>query len=392
MSNRQSRALEVYASVGGAAFLEALVAEWKRHGWQVTSHHALTEEAYRAASTRLRRWLVRWRMYGQFAWQCWEATRRSREAGPLRVVTTNPFFAPALVQRNAKGSGATINLLYDLYPDALVQAGVLPPDSWMARRCASLTRMALRECTATVFLGERLRQHAESSYGAARLSAVIPVGADGGPFRDCRPQPTDALTPIRILYAGQMGRMHEVETVSRALASGIPRGVEIFFHASGAGYARLRREAQDTQGCMWRGPLDPDAWQRTMIEAQVALVTMAPGAENIIMPSKTYSALVAGQAILAVCPEQSDLADVVREHACGWVVEPGDVAGLRRCWAEIAADRAALQEKRRRAYEAGHRLFDSRIVARQWELLFQQLLPPQASPSFPTSNVSDSAR
>ena len=61
-----------------------------------------------------------------------------------------------------------------------------------------------------------------------------------------------------------------------------------------------------------------------MLRAQVALVTIAPGAERVVMPSKTYSALVAGQAILAICRRESDLADLVRQHDCGWVVEPGN--------------------------------------------------------------------
>jgi hypothetical protein len=46
------------------------------------------------------------------------------------------------------------------------------------------------------------------------------------------------------------------------------------------------------------------------------------------MPSKTYSAMMAGQAILAIAPEDSDLVDLIKAADCGWFVEPGDVAGL----------------------------------------------------------------
>ena len=366
--------VEVYASVGGAAFFEQLLAQWERGGWQVSRHHALQEEEYRAARSTLQRMRLRWKMYGAFAWQCWQTTRQSRRRAPLRVVTTNPFFAPGLVAWTAKGSGATINLLYDLYPDALVLAGVLPADSWLARRCEKLTRIALRECAATVFLGERLRQHTETRYGAARKAVVIEVGADGTPFRLTPPIPIGPDENVTLLYAGHMGRMHEIETMAMALASGIPHGLQLIFHASGAGYAQLREKFPVTARCVWGGPLPQAVWQQTMTSAQVALVTMARGAENIVMPSKTYSALVAGQAILAVCAGESDLADLVRKHECGWVVEPGDVAGLRRCWDEITHDRAALLKKRTRAYAAGHELFDSRVIADRWERLFEELL------------------
>ena len=42
-----------------------------------------------------------------------------------------------------------------------------------------------------------------------------------------------------------------------------------------------------------------------------------------MMPSKNYSALVPGQAVLAACADDSDLEDLIREHECGWVVASG---------------------------------------------------------------------
>ena len=45
-----------------------------------------------------------------------------------------------------------------------------------------------------------------------------------------------------------------------------------------------------------------------MQSSQIALVTMSEGSQEVA-PSKTYSAMMAGQAILAVAPEDSDLVD-----------------------------------------------------------------------------------
>jgi glycosyltransferase involved in cell wall biosynthesis len=169
-----------------------------------------------------------------------------------------------------------------------------------------------------------------------------------------------------------MGRMHDVETLAGAISAGIPFGLKLRFHASGSGYARLRAVVPNP-AVEWGGSLDDRDWQKAMIAAQVALVTMTPGAENVVMPSKTYSALVAGQAILAVCPVNSDLADLVREHDCGWVVVPGDIAALRAVLAEIASVPGILQAKRQHAYDAGHRFYDAPVLAGQWMSLFDSL-------------------
>jgi len=316
---------------------------------------------------------LRSRMYPGYAWACWRAARKGRADSPVRVVTTNPFFAPALVARASREQGATINLLYDLYPEALIQAGKIASGSWLARRCAAVTRFALRECAATVFLGDRLRAFAEAAHGPARRAVVIPVGADGSPFKDTPPELLATGVRPQILYAGLMGRMHDTDTLAAWWTGREISGIKWAFHASGAGYARLRKITGLRTEVTWGAALPDAAWQQSMKQAQAALVTIAPGAERVVMPSKTYSALVAGQAILAICRRASDLADLVTRHDCGWVVEPGDVAGLRHALDCIAENPRELWAKRRNAFAAGHRYYDMGTVAETWMQLFAEL-------------------
>lgn len=362
--------IEVFSSVGGGAFFERMLREWESAGAEVKRCYSVREEEYRRSNGLAGRLVLRWRMYGAHPLRCWRLARRRASPAPIRVVTTNPFYAPAIVARGAR-DGATVNLLYDLFPEALVQAGTLRRDSAPARLCARATRFALRECDATVFLGERLRAYAEGVYGPARRAAVIPVGADGGPFRESPPG-EEAGRPV-ILYSGVMGKMHDVDTLAAVLREAGDLGLEWRFHAMGTGYARFRAKCGKREGMNWGDPLPDESWRETMKRAQVALVTVASGAENVVMPSKTYSAMVAGQAILAVCPRKSDLADLVVRHGCGWVVEPGDVGGLGEILAGLAKDPAEVLAKRGAAFEAGHRYYDMEVIAHSWLGLFAEL-------------------
>ena len=386
--NSPDRLIEVFNSVQGAAFFQRLLHEWRNTGAQVISHQAVSEADYRTSRGPLGRLVLRWRMYAGYAWLCWRRGRKSRGLSPIRVVTTNPFFAPALVARATSGHGPTVNLLFDLFPEALIQAGTIGADSWVARRCAAITRFSLRKCEATVFLGEHLRTYAEATYGRARIGVVIPVGADGAAFRQSPPGLLPAGIHPRILYSGQMGSMHDTATVASTWPDLRNLRIKWVFHASGSGYVRLRQSVGEDDAVTWGGALGDAEWQRTMKEAQVALVTMTPGAEKVVMPSKTYSAMVAGQALLAICPRSSDLADLVIRHDCGWVVEPGDCVGLRRVVEIIATDPAGLLLRRRNAFEAGHRYYDMTPIAAQWEQLFARL----ASPSGETVTEADNPR
>ncbi len=369
----QGNFLEVYNSVQGAGFFQRLLSEWRLAGNCLIAHEAISEADYRVHRGRFGRMALRWHMYGGYAIACWRAARKRHLRQSVRVVTTNPFFAPALVKWTGGARGWTVNLLYDLFPDALVQSGAIKSGSWLARRCAALTRFSLRECDATVFLGERLRRHAETMYGPARRAVVIPVGADGAPFRNCPPQSLAQGTAPTILYSGQLGRMHETQTLRACWRQGMSGEVLWSFHASGNQYAEFRKSCAEVANVVWGGPLHETTWQDAMKRAQVALVSIASGAERVVMPSKTYSALVAGQAILAICRRDSDLADLILKHDCGWVVEPGDVDGLRRAVSEIAGNPDELFAKRTNAYEAGHRCYDMTPIAEQWRRLFGDL-------------------
>ena len=106
---QKQKPIEVYNSVQGAAFFQRLLQEWRKSGARVICHQAISENDYRARRGFLGRVVLRWRMYAGFAWVCWRGARQGRLQEPVRVVTTNPFFAPALVTRVAAGHGATIN-------------------------------------------------------------------------------------------------------------------------------------------------------------------------------------------------------------------------------------------------------------------------------------------
>lgn len=364
--------VEYHASVRGAAFVEATLASWRDLGWSVDHIHSLTEDDYRSARGLLGRVALRWQMYIGQALRSYHAARRT--GAEIQVVTTNPFFAPALVQRFAPRETATVNLVYDLYPDALELSGALGRNSLPARLLARTTRYALAECTTSVFLGARLRAHAERRYCAARAAVVIPVGADASPFRRLPPERRPKEAGVEVLYCGQLGRMHDAATIGEVAVSGLPEGVRLQFNANGAGYPTLRQRLAGAERVALGGGLGAKEWLQAMLGSQVSLVTLVPGAERIALPSKTYSALVAGQAILAVCPRDSDLADLVAEHDCGWLVEPGDCAGLRTAMEEMAYDPAELHRRRLNAWTCGHRHYDLSVVSGEWDRLFRGLI------------------
>ena len=70
---------------------------------------------------------------------------------------------------------------------------------------------------------------------------------------------------------------------------------------------------------------------------------------------------------------EENLADLVRHHDCGWVIEPGDVSGLKQCLALLPQVPADILQKRRRAWQAAHAHYSMEAVGRHWLQLLQSI-------------------
>lgn len=378
-----SGVVQIFSNVGGddTAYFAAWGESLRREGWNVEIVSSIAGGEYRNARSRWRRVILRWKMYPGFALRIAMACLQRRQA--IRIVTTNPFFAPWLAKLCSGSRARVIMLLYDLYPDALEVGGPRAGFSLAHGIMARATRAAIRHCDAMVFLGARIRRHAEAQYGAPRRGEVIPVGADCAGFGDVPPVSAAGKREIEILYCGQMGAMHDLATLAGLLAGesnpAPPEraGVHFRFYSSGRTYAELKDRycacRQSNWKMIWEGPLSLAAWGMAMKRAEIGLVTLRPGAERVAMPSKTYSAMAAGQAILAIAPSDSDLADLVRRHNCGWVIEPGDVSGLQRTLGDIVANPAELCRKRGNAFRAAREFYDIPVVQQAWSRLLGEL-------------------
>ena len=359
--------VEFYSSVEYASFQPALMRELEKAGWASEQQFGISQADYWAARSRVARWRMRARMYGLYPLKV--AARFAVTKAAVGVVCTNTFFAPWVAERMSGRGVPVVHWVFDLFPDVLVLAGRVRTGSFAERALRRCVRSTMDSAAANVFLGERLRAFAETRFGPIPRSVVVPVGCDARAFRQTPPEARASRATVRVLYCGNLGQMHDVTTVVEAMQGGFPAGIDFEFRGNGSGFQHLEEaigQIRPQTEVRIAGHLPEDEWATAMQAADIALVTMKPGAEGLVMPSKTYSALAAGQAVLAICPKKSDLADTVLAHDCGWVVEPGDSEGLREVLRQAIGEPEEVFRKRCRAWQAGHEVYDQRVLARQW--------------------------
>jgi colanic acid biosynthesis glycosyl transferase WcaI len=160
-------------------------------------------------------------------------------------------------------------------------------------------------------------------------------------------------------YSGNMGHGHEFGTLVEAMAALRDRPIHWLLIGDGP------RRAELEQAIRARGitrvrflPYRPrEELAVSLTAADASLVTLEERMAGLIVPSKLYSILAAGQPVVYVGPDAGRVAAVLREQRIGWSIRNGDVAGLVRAVVSLDEDRAGRAAMGRRARE----LFDARF-------------------------------
>ena len=360
--------------------MEALMKELNSRGIKAEQMFSITEESYRSAKNFMQRFVLRLSQYVLYPIYLFlhlflEEVKRVLYKGTdtgLIVVSTNTFYAPLIATFFNK---KVVHLVYDLFPEAMIHSGKWKEGQIRVKFFRWLVGITLKRASCNVFLGDRIKEYVSTIHGKIYNNVTIPVGADERPFKNSLFR--EEKEEIEILYCGNFGNMHDHETFFDALSEGLDADLLFSFHCSGPkrkilqSFLRLKAQKKHFRLFLGEG-LNYNEWIKKMEEAEIALVTMSDGSEQVVMPSKTYSAMMAGQAILAIAPENSDLVDLIKKTDCGWWVTPGESQKLKQLLTTIKEDKVLLKEKEK-MHLLPHKYFSQSCLAEDWISLFHKL-------------------
>jgi glycosyltransferase involved in cell wall biosynthesis len=247
--------------------------------------------------------------------------RRARRGDAVVVMTDPPLIGVsagiAALFRGAK----LIHWTQDVYPEI---AAALTPHRWL--RGLSGVRNALwRRATVCVTLGTDMRSLLEEAgVGAERLS-VAPNWAPAGIRALPRGKPSNlrAHWGLRgrfvVAYSGNLGRVHDLTPVLDLAQALRDDAVSFIFIGSGAGEADLRRGAAERRltNVSFLPPQPRESLSESLAVADLHLVTLLPGCERLVFPSKLYGIAASGRPLLFIGPADCEVARTVREHDLG---------------------------------------------------------------------------
>jgi glycosyltransferase involved in cell wall biosynthesis len=305
------------------------------------------------------------------------------QVGPQDIVVslTDPPIIGLAARWTARRAGARfVYLCEDIFPEAAALLEDFHNDR-VNRMLDRVNRYLVREADATVALGDRMRGRLVEEKGAdpervavihnwADCDAIVPGSKDNAFTRA-----HGLADRFVLMHSGNIGLSQNLDVLIAAASRVVSRErIVIAIVGDGAKREGLERDAARRGLANVRFfPYQPKGLlHESFAAADAFLVSLKPGLEGYIVPSKVYGMLAAGRPYVAAVDPSSEPAVIAREHGCGVLATPGDPDALADAIVSLADDPATTRVMGQRAHAAS-RQFDRRVAVRAYHDLFTRI-------------------
>ncbi|MEI9973818.1 MAG: glycosyltransferase family 4 protein [Ignavibacteriota bacterium] len=272
-----------------------------------------------------------------FAGAWWQALRVSRP-DVVVTMTTPPLLSVIgeFLQR-LRGSRHFIWEM-DLFPDALVSLKAMREGGWADRFLGTIADHCRRRADAIVALGPCMEARLLRRGIPAERIHIADNWADG---EEIRPLPPRNAADLHVLYSGNLGLSHDIETIAAAMDA-LDGDHRFRFSFAGGGARRTDLEAHCRAKAIGNVNFLPYAARKdvsaSLGSCDIGLVTLKPECSGTVVPSKVYGLMAAGRPLLFIGPPDASA-------RAWWSAMPADgvsIAAIPTRWWRCCADWHAI--------------------------------------------------
>lgn len=281
--------------------------------------------------------------FGQFLSKYIEEKHNS-----IEVVYANvwPLFSQLALSRACKKHGIPlVSHVQDIYPESLTKKIPLI-GKFVNKVFLPIDKYVLRNSDAVVSISNQMREKLISSRNVnTEKVQVIRNWQDDSKFISNDLLESDK-TPFTFLYLGSISPSAGVELLINAFVKASLSGARLVIAGNGSDKANCikiasRYKATDIQFI----EALPAQVPKIQAKADVLLLPLKRGIAETALPSKLTAYMFSSKPIIASVDQPSEVANVVKENSCGWVVNAEDLTGLAETMkASFYTDKKILSE------------------------------------------------
>ena len=266
-------------------------------------------------------------------------------------------------------------LVYDIYPDILINLQRLRPNSILARFWNFLNEIAYEKAEVVFTIGDHMKSVLEAKFDVKKTHAkkivVMPPWADTELVRPIKKDLNafaaahDQIAKFTVMYSGNFGASHDIETILKAsLILKHEKDIHFMFIGDGAKKQEIKNFVSD-HGAENISilPLQSSEYFPVSIAAgDISIVSLGIGSGKLMVPSKVSYYLAAGTPVIALCEAESDLCEMVKSARGGEQVEPGNPAALAQKITKIKNNDKLRNFYRQNSREASITIFSKNNI------------------------------
>ena len=285
---------------------------------------------------------------------------------------------PAALVARVRGA-RLVNWLQDLFPEVAERMGM--PIGIAAGAIRAVRNASLRGAAVNVVLGERMRAKVQAAVPDARVEvihnwadgeAIVPIAAGANGLK----KEWGLADKFVVAYSGNMGRVHEFETILGA-ADALREHSRIVFVFIGGGHHRERLanevKTRSLPNIVFQPYQPQERLSQSLGAADVHLTTLLPAVEGLIVPSKIYGILAAGRPALHVGDPGGEIAAILESAQAGFTIAVGDPALLAKRILEFESTPDLATRYGLNARKAFEENYADRIAFGRWDRLLLRI-------------------
>lgn len=235
-------------------------------------------------------------------------------------------------------------LVYDVFPENLIAAGILNKDSFFYKLIKKIYDWSYIKADKLVVIGRDMAEVIDSKTNGIIPLVLIENWCDFNKITPINKNENQILNNLKIvnkrifLFAGNLGRVQGIRNMLNAAELVENEEFLLLFIGDGAMKKDIEEhiEISKKKNVIYAGSFPMNEQNIFLNACDVAIVSLSDSMYGLGVPSKSYFNMAAAKPILYIGNENSEIAKVIDENNIGWIVMNSEVKVLAEQFNEIS--------------------------------------------------------
>lgn len=311
----------------------------------------------------------------------WEHKNKNRAYNLIFAVSNPPLNAFLGIGLKKRFHAPFVFMNWDLYPQSILAVFSNPIIRIICKMWTGWNNRYYPQIDQIITIGEVMAESINKGLKAPLHIEVFPIAADTEKIRHI---PSNE-NPFRIqnglgdkfvvLYSGNMGVGHNMTIILDAAKRLLhEHGIQFVLIGDGPLYTYVKSQiAENDLNNVSLFPLQSEeVFPFSVACGDVAVVSEDVNQAELFIPSKTFSFMAAGEAIIGICSNHDDLQRLIDRHQIGMKVTSGNANDLVEAILSLYRNSDLLRMMQERARKAAEDQYSLQMVAEKYKVLFER--------------------